>query len=168
MVLNVVKAVAVFFTVLIQLSVSVAKSEEQLLTGFSSHSTDTSITHPKGHMPLGVTMSVIDSPCKSVINSILLRLEMLGLTFEWTNQDEGALTVGPIVGPIVQELETGGTYSTVRETYFLKIVCHDELSTNISGAILLEGLESDGQRIGITDSKTIAKHGLEFFQKRGL
>ena len=168
MVLNVVKAVAVFFTVLIQLSVSVAKAEERLLTGFSSHSTDTLITHPKGHMPLGVTMSVIDSSCKGVINSIPLRLEMLGFTFEWTNQDEGVLTVGPIVGPIVQELETGGTYSTVRETYFLKIVCHDELSTKISGAILLEELNSDSQWMVITDSKTIEQHSLEFFQKLDL
>jgi len=84
--------------------------------------------------------------------------------FEWTDQDERVLTVGSIV----QELETGGTYLKVRETYLLKIVCYDELSTDIMGEILLEGLKSDGQWIVITDSKTIEQHSLEFFQKLDL
>jgi hypothetical protein len=56
-------------------------------------------------------------------------------------------------------------YTTLRKTYLLKIVCYDELSTDITGEILLEGLKSDGQWIGITDSKTIEQHSLEFFHK---
>ena len=86
---------------------------------------------------------------------------MLGYMFEWPDTDEGMLTVGPIV----QELETGGTYLKVRETYLLKIVCYDELSTDITGEILLEGLKPNGQWIGITDSKTIEQHSLELFHK---
>jgi len=89
---------------------------------------------------------------------------MLEFLFEWTDRDAGMVTVGPIT----QELETGSTYSTVRETYFLKTVCHDEVSTDISGEVLLEVLKFDGQWIVITDAKTITQHSLEFFDKLDL
>ena len=80
------------------------------------------------------------------------------------DREEGMLTVGPIL----QEPETGNVHSIIRQTYFLKIACHDELSTNISGELLLEGLQSDGQWIEITDSETVNQHGLEFFHKLDL
>ena len=89
---------------------------------------------------------------------------MLEFLFEWTDRDAGMVTVGPIT----QELETGSTYSTVRETYFLKVTCDSELMVNVSGEATLEGLQSDGEWIGITDSETVDQYSLEFFDKLDL
>ena len=160
------KAVSVFLfpALLIYLGTCVATAAGSLSSEFPKLVTDTPVADPNGSVPLGFSMVMVDIPCKYIINSIPLRFEMLGFMFEWTDEDEGKLTVGPIT----QELETGSTYSTVRETYFLKTVCHEELSTNISGEILLEGLKSDGQWIVITDAKTIEQHSLEFFHKLDL
>ena len=160
------RAVSVFlFSVsLIYLGTTVANAAGSLSSEFPELVTDTPVADPNGPIPLGLSMAIVDIPCKYIINSIPLRLEMLGFMFEWIDQDAGMVTVGPIT----QEFEAGGTYSTVRETYFLKTICHDELSTNISGAILLEGLKSDGQWFVITDSKTIEQHSLEFFRKLDL
>ena len=160
------RAVSVFlFSVsLIFLGTAVANAARSLSSEFPKLVTDTPVAGPNGPVPLGFSMVMVDIPCKYIINSIPLRLEMLGFMFEWTDQDERVLTVGSIV----QELETGGTYLKVRETYLLKIVCYDELSTDIMGEILLEGLKSDGQWIVITDSKTIEQHSLEFFRKLDL
>jgi hypothetical protein len=160
------KAVFVFLssTLLLCLTACIANSEERILPEIPKLVTDTAVADPNGPVPLGFSMVVVDIPCKYIINSIPIRMEILGVMFEWTDPDASMMTVGPIT----QEFEAGSTYSTVRETYFLKIICHDELSTNISGAILLEGLKSDGQWFVITDSKTIEQHSLEFFQKLDL
>jgi hypothetical protein len=155
--------VFLFSTLLLCFNTCIANSEERILPEIPKLVTNAPVD-PNGPVPLGFSVVVVDIPCKYIINSIPLRLEMLGLLFEWTDQDAGLVTVGPIT----QELETGSTYSTVRETYFLKTVCHDELSTKISGDILFEGLKSDGQWIVITDSKTTEEHSLEFFQKLDL
>ena len=155
--------VFLFSTLLLCFNTCIANSEERILPEIPKLVTDAPVD-PNGPVPLGFSVVMVDIPCKYIINSIPLRLEMLGLLFEWTDQDAGLVTVGPIA----QELETGNVYSIIRQTYFLKIGCHDELSTNISGEILLEGLKSDGQWIVITDSKTIEQHSLEFFQKLDL
>ena len=159
------KAVFVFLfsTLFLCLNPCIANSEERILPEIPKLVTDVPVD-PNGPVSLGFSMVMEDIPCKYIIDSIPLRLEMLGFMFEWIDQDAGMVTVGPIT----QEFEAGGTYLTVRETYFLKTICHNELSTNISGEVLLEGLKPDGQWIGITDSKTIAKHSLEFFQKLDL
>ena len=116
-------------------------------------------------MPMEIYQGIFDIRCDRIkTKSLPKKLKALGFAFEWTDEDKGMLTVGPIV----QKLESENIYSIIRQTYFLKIVCHDELSTNISGEIVLEGLRSDGQWIGITDSKTIEQHSLEFFQKLDL
>ena len=160
------RAVSVFLfsASLIYLGIAVANAAGSLSSELPELVTDTPVADPNGPVPLGFSMAIVDISCKYITNSIPLRLEMLGFMFEWTDQEAGMVTVGPIT----QELDTGSAYSTVRETYFLKTVCHDELSTNISGEILLEGLKPDGQWIGITDSKTIEQHSLAFFQKLDL
>ena len=116
-------------------------------------------------MPMEIYQGIFDIRCDRIkTKSLPKKLKALGFAFEWTDENKGMLTVGPIV----QKLESENIYSIIRQTYFLKIVCHDELSTNISGEIVLEGLRSDGQWIGITDPKTIEQHSLEFFQKLDL
>lgn len=160
------RAISVFLFLgsLVCLGTAVATDVGSLSSEIPKLVTDTPVADPNGPVPLGFSMVIVDIPCKYVINSIPLRLAMLEFLFEWTDRDAGMVTVGPIT----QELETGSTYSTVRETYFLKTVCHDEVSTNISGEILLEVLKFDGQWIVITDAKTITQHSLEFFDKLDL
>ena len=159
MVLRSANSAVVFLIVFVVFGTGIVQADEPKLTQFPTLEANT-----KGRLPVEFTMSVIDISCKEVINSIPIRLEVLGLMFVWTNQDAGILTVGPIT----QTLEPGDLYTTLRKTYLLKIVCYDELSTDITGEILLEGLKPDGQWIGITDSKTIEQHSLEFFQKLDL
>jgi hypothetical protein len=112
----------------------------------------------------GFLMSVIDIPCKDVINSIPTRLKELSVEFEWTDVDRGLLTVGPFL----EKARLGFDYSSIRQTYFLKVTCDSELMVNVSGEATLEGLQSDGEWIGITDSETVDQYSLEFFDKLDL
>ena len=141
-----------------------ANSEYRAQSGFTALVTEVPIASSGDRVPLGFSMLVIDIPCKDVINSIPKRLEELGFVFEWADKVDGSLTVGPFG----EKPEVGLVYTTIRQTYFLKIICDSELMVSITGEATLEGLKSDGQWIGITDSKTIEQHSLEFFHKLDL
>lgn len=131
---------------------------------FSSLVTEVPTTSLENRMPLGFIKSVIDIPCQDVINSIPTRLRELSVEFEWTDVDKGLLTVGPFL----EKARLGLDYSSIRQTYFLKVTCDSELMVSMSGEAALEGLRSDGEWIGITDSETVGQHGLEFFHKLDL
>ena len=131
---------------------------------FSSLVTEVPTTSAEDRVPLGFIKSVIDIPCKDVINSIPARLKELSVGFEWTDVDKGLLTVGPFL----EKARLGLDYSSIRQTYFLKVSCDNELMVSMSGKAALEGLQPDGQWIGITDSETVDQHGLEFFHKLDL
>ena len=110
--------------------------------------------------PMGVGFGISDVLCKDVKDvSIPKRLQELDVPFGWTDEIEGLLSVGPITE------ESGNGYSRIRQTYFLKIVCSDELTTSISGEAILEGFDASGQWIGITDSTTIEHHSMQFLEK---
>ena len=112
-------------------------------------------------MPLDIGYGIADVLCDEVKNtSIPKRLEELEIPFEWTNQEEGLLTVGPIT----EETESNDLYSIIRQTYYLEVECADELTTSISGEAALEGLKSDGEWIAITDAPTIEQYALQFLQ----
>ena len=114
-------------------------------------------------LPMGVGFGISDALCKDVKNvAIPKRLENLKIPFEWTNQVEGLLFVGPFVEA------PGGIYKRFRQRYFLTIVCDDELTTSISGDAIIEGLNDAGQWIGITDLATIANHSMAFVQRLDL
>ena len=148
----------------VSIEAGLANSEYRAQSGFTPLVTEVPIAGSGDRVPLGFTISVIDTPCKDVIDSIPKRLEELGVVFEWTDKDEGSLTIGPFtVKP-----EVGVLYTAIRQTYYLEIVCRNDLSTSFSGEAALEGLQSDGQWIGITDSKTIEQHSLEFIHKLDL
>ena len=117
----------------------------------------------KLRLPMGVGYGISDALCKDVKNvAIPKRLENLKFPFEWTNQTEGLLFVGPFMA------ESGGIYKKVRQRFFLTIVCDDELTTSISGDAIIEGLNDAGQWIGITDLATIANHSMAFVQRLDL
>ena len=114
-------------------------------------------------LPMGVGFGISDVLCKDVKDvSIPKRLQELDVPLEWTDEIAGLLSVGPIT----EESRHG--YSRIRQTYFLKIVCSDELTTSISGEAILEGLKTDGQWVGITDSTTIEHHSMQFLEKLDL
>ena len=114
-------------------------------------------------VPMGIGYGISDVLCEDVKNtSIPKRLEELEIPFEWTNQTKGLLSVGSITD------ESRDGYSKIRQTYFLKIQCHDELTTSISGEAILEGLNASGQWVGITDSTTIEHHSMQFLQQLNL
>ena len=96
---------------------------------------------PQIRMPLGIGYAVFDIPCTEVKKSIPTKLEELDIEFEWTDEVEGLLTVGPIT----EETGSNDLYSKIRQTYFLEVVCDDELSTSITGEAALEGLNTDDE-----------------------
>ena len=119
--------------------------------------------HPLTRLPMGVGFGISDVFCKDVKDvSIPKRLQELDVPFGWTDEIEGLLSVGPITE------ESGNGYSRIRQTYFLKIVCSDELTTSISGEAIFEGLNASGQWVGITDSTTIEHYSMQFLQKLDL
>ena len=114
-------------------------------------------------LPMGVGSGISDVLCRDIKDvSIPKRLQELEIPFEWTNQTEGLLSVGPITE------ESEDVYSTIRQTYFLKIVCGDDLTTSISGEVILEGLSASGQWVGINDLMTIEHYSMLFLQKLDL
>jgi len=132
-----------------------------------SLTTCTAVSSDKGsqqlRFPMGVGFGISDVFCKDIKDvSIPKRLQELDVPFEWTDEIEGSLSVGPII----EESRDG--YSRIRQTYFLKIVCSDELTTSISGEAILEGFDASGQWVGITDSTTIEHHSMQFLEKLDL
>ena len=120
---------------------------------------------PLIRVPMGMGYGISDALCEEVKNtSIPKRLEELEVPFEWTNQEEGLLTVGPIT----EDTESGSAYSKIRQTYYLEIECDDELTTSIQGEIALEGLNTDEEWIAITDAPTIEQYAIQFLQSLDL
>ena len=114
-------------------------------------------------LPMGVGSGISDVLCRDIKDvSIAKRLQELGIPFEWTDKNEGLLSVGPITK------ESENVYSSIRQTYFLNITCSDELTTSISGEVILEGLNTSGQWVSIADSTTIEHHSMQFLQQLNL
>lgn len=114
-------------------------------------------------VPMGIGYGISDVLCEDVKNtSIQKRLEELEIPFEWTNQTKGLLSVGSITD------ESRDGNSKIRQTYFLKIQCDDELTTSISGEAILEGLNASGQWVGINDTATIEHYSMQFLQRLDL
>ena len=119
--------------------------------------------HPLTRLPMGVGFGISDVLCKDVKDvSIPKRLQELDIPFEWTDEIEGLLSVGPITE------ESGSGYSRIRQTYFLKIVCYDELSTDISGEIILEGLDDDNKWVQISDVQIVEDVAPKFLRSLDL
>ena len=107
---------------------------------------------------------IADVSCDGVKQSIATKLEDLEIAFEWSDDEEGLLTVGPIT----EDAESGSAYSKIRQTYFLTISCRDEVTTRIDGEAALEGLNADDEWIGITDVPTVEKYGKKFLKSLDL
>ena len=117
-------------------------------------------TEPLERVSMGASMGVHDVSCTRIRESIPQQLSKLYIPYEWLDQDESMLSVGPFV----EDIGFASTYSRIRQIYFLKITCSDELTTSISGDAIFEGLNTTGQWIGITDTTTIEHYSMQFLQ----
>ena len=118
---------------------------------------------PQIRVPIGFGFGIFDVLCDEVKGKwIPEKLEKLKIPFEWTDQSEGLLSIGPITE------ESEDVYSTIRQTYFLKFQCNDELSTSVSGEAIIEGLNDSGQWVGINDTATIEHYSMQFLQRLDL
>ena len=115
-------------------------------------------------IPLGFTMTVIDIPCKEVVDSLPTNLEKRNIVSVWINESEGLLSVGPVT----DNAESGSAYSRIRHTYQLSITCGGELSTNITGKAVVEGLNTHNKWKPITDVQTVEQVALEFIRSLDL
>ena len=120
---------------------------------------------PLTRLPMGIGYGISDVLCEDVKNtSIPKRLKELEIPFEWIDQEKGLLTVGPIT----EKKESDSVYSKIRQRYFLEVVCGDELTTSIKGEAAIEGLNTAGEWIAITDAATIEQHSMQFLQSLDL
>ena len=120
---------------------------------------------PVIRFPMGVGYDVSDAPCEDIRNdSLPRRLEELDIEFQWTDEEEGLLTIGPITDDAV----SGSTFTKIRQTYYLTIVCWDEVTTSIKGEATLEGLNANNEWIAITDTPTIEQYGMKFLRSLDL
>jgi hypothetical protein len=111
-------------------------------------------------MPLGVGFVIFDIRCDEVKQNIIPRvLQDIGFNFVWTEEQWLA------VGPIIEESQPGSSYLRIKQTYYLQIVCDDEITSHIKGEVVLVGLNSVGDWIAITDVPTIEKYGIQFLQR---
>ena len=116
---------------------------------------------PLIRVPIGIGYMIADISCDEVKNtSIPKRLEELEIAFEWSDEDDSLLTGGPII----EDAESGSVYLKIRQTYFLTIVCRDEVTTRIDSEVALEGLNTDGEWDAITDVPTVEKYGKKFLK----
>ena len=77
---------------------------------------------PQIRVPMGIGFGIFDALCDEVKRKwIPEKLETLKIPFEWTDEEEGLLTVGPIT----EETESNNLYSIIRQTYYLEVVCDD-------------------------------------------
>ena len=116
-------------------------------------------------LPMGVGYDISDVPCEGIKkDSLPKRLEELDIEFQWTDEEEGLLTIGPITDDAV----SGSTFTKIRQTYYLTIVCWDEVTTSIKGETTLEGLNANDKWIAITDAPTIERYGMKFLKSLDL
>ena len=116
---------------------------------------------PLIRVPMGIGYGISDVVCEEIKNtSIPKRLEELEIPFQWMDQEEGLMTVGPIT----EDTESDNLYSKIRQTYYLEIECDDELTTSIKGEAALEGLNIDEEWITITDAPTIEQYAMQFLE----
>ena len=113
-------------------------------------------------MPIGVGFGISDISCQEFKQYILpTRLNVLGVTFEWTDEYEGLLTAGPII----EEVQPESKFTRMRRIFFLRITCVDELTTQIVGEVSIEGYNDSDEWISITEPAIVEKYGLQFLQE---
>jgi hypothetical protein len=116
-------------------------------------------------LPMGVGYDISDVPCEGIKNkSLPERLKELDIELKWTDEEERLLTVGPITGDAV----TSSVFTKIRQTYYLTIICWDEVTTSIKGEATLEGLNPNKEWIAITDAPTIEKYAMKFLKSLDL
>ena len=111
-----------------------------------------------------VSLTISDARCNDVIGSLPENLEEQEFPFIWEDQSQGLLTVGPIT----EDMESGGNYSIIRQTYYLTVTCGDELSTYIDVGVTLEGLNADEEWVPITDIPTTEQYAMQFLESLDL
>ena len=120
---------------------------------------------PLIRLPMRVGYDISDVPCEGIKKeSLPKRLEELDIEFKWTDEEEGLLTVGPITDAAV----SGSAFTKIRQTYYLTIVCWEEVTTSIKGDAILEGLNAAEEWVAITDVPTIEQYGMKFLQSLDL
>ena len=113
-------------------------------------------------IPIGVGFGMSDISCQEFKQYILpTRLNVLGVTFEWTDEYEGLLTAGPII----EEVQPESKFTRMRRIFFLRITCVDELTTQIVGEVSIQGYNDSDEWISITERAIAKKYGLQSLQE---
>ena len=113
-------------------------------------------------VPIGLGFGVSDISCQEFKSYILPnRLNALGFIFEWTDEHEGLLTVGPII----KEVQPAAKFTRTRHNLFLSIVCVNELTTSITGDVSIEGYSDSDEWISIAEPAVVQQFGLQFLKE---
>jgi hypothetical protein len=106
----------------------------------------------------GINVMIHDIPCAEVKDRVIKELNNQGLSFEWLDQEQGRLSIGPLTtSPIPPD-----SFLKMEEKVRLVINCIDPISTRISVQIQLKALSSDNRWVEIKDSDKLTAYGKRF------
>lgn len=106
----------------------------------------------------GINVMIHDVPCAEVKDRVIKELNHQALSFEWLDQEQGHLSIGPLMtSPIPPD-----SFLKMEEKIRLEIKCLDRISTRISLQIQLKALSADNRWMEIKDSEKLAVYGKRF------
>lgn len=108
--------------------------------------------------PAGINVMIHDIPCAEVKDRVIKELNNQGLSFEWLDQEQGRLSIGPLTtSPIPPD-----SFLKIEEKVRLEMKCLDSISTRISVQIQLKALSTDNRWVEIKDSDKLTAYGKRF------
>jgi hypothetical protein len=111
--------------------------------------------------PAGINVMIHDVPCAEVKERFIKELNNQGLSFEWLDQEQGRLSIGPLTtSPIPPD-----SFLKMEEKVRLEIKCIDPISTRISAQMQLRGSIAEKQWLEITNSDKLNAYGKRFLDR---
>ena len=109
----------------------------------------------------GINVMIHDIPCVVVKDRVIKELKNQGLSFEWLDQEQGRLSIGPLTtSPLPPD-----SFLKMEEKVRLEIKCLDPQSTRISAQMQLRGSTAEKQWLEITDSDKLNVYGKRFLDR---
>ena len=109
----------------------------------------------------GINVMIHDIPCAEVKDRVITELKNQGLSFEWLDQEQGRLSIGPLTtSPLPPD-----SFLKMEEKVRLEIKCLDSQSTRISAQMQLRGSTAGKQWLEITDSDKLNVYGKRFLDR---
>lgn len=112
-------------------------------------------------VPAGVNVMIHDIPCEEVKDRLIKECKKQHLPFEWADQQQGLLSIGPVLTTPLPE----DSFLKTEEKVRLEIKCSDPLSTRLSLRNQLKCLTADNQWLEIKEADKLNAYGKRFLDR---